>query len=277
MKKFRGRVKIGGNFKPFSILYAGDTDCDRAASYLLGVLCSLDAVVTYVPSCEKMNIDQDFTSYDLVILSDYPRAMAQDQVWKELALWVHRGGKLLMIGGWESFHGKNGEYSASALEAALPVELASADDRRNPWQGLVLQHVPSAGVFSELDWSRPPLIAGYNSFTPRKKASIILEGKALMIDANLNTNFGASVPLGVSHQYGKGHSTALAFDLAPHWIAGAVDWGTERRELVLPQARRIRGSRLHGTCPEKGSVRVEVGREYIGFVVALINHARGLS
>jgi len=39
------------------------------------------------------------------------------------------------------------------------------------------------------------------------------------------------IPLLVVGQKGAGKTAALAFDLAPHWVGGFVDWGTGRKHV----------------------------------------------
>jgi hypothetical protein len=65
------------------------------------------------------------------------------------------------------------------------------------------------------------------------------------------------VPLACTRTVGRGRTTVLAFDLAPHWVAGMVDWGLPRHELRL----------------ENTGVWVEVGQTYREFVHTLLDLA----
>ena len=239
------------------VFYAGDGDFDGAASYLLCIMAEGGCRVEYLPSRERLEALPSPLP-DLMILSDYPRAMAEDRVWEELAAAVDEGLHLLMIGGWESFHGLEGGYYGSPLERVLPTAIAKSDDRMNSWQGVAVLPAGKPGPFSGLDWSAPPAVAGYNRLEPKPGSAVLLEGHTISITYRdgLGLGWGATVPLACSQGFGLGRGTALAFDLAPHWVAGMVDWGLPRRRLSL----------------EEG-VGVETGAAFVQFVQALIAYA----
>jgi uncharacterized membrane protein len=231
------------------VLYAGDDDADRAAAYLLCLLCDAGYRVDYVPSPETLDRFPG-PRPDLFILSDYPRSQVGDAVLAQVADAVEAGMHLLVIGGWESLHGRAGEYLNSPLDRVLPVRVTAGDDRVNTWQGVVVQQASPVGLFAALDWSRPPLVAGYNRLDPLPGAEVLLQGRHLTVSPTPEAAFGPPVPLACTREAGRGRATVLAFDLAPHWVAGMVDWGLPRRELRLP-----------GT-----GVWVEVGDAYRHFV-----------
>ena len=141
-----------------------------------------------------------------------------------------------MIGGWESFTGLNIEYKNSPLEDILPVKLKEKDDRRNYDQGIaVLPMDIYHPVCKGLDWKRPAVIGGYNDIEAKEEADCVLCGKKILIAAEndkVRTEVDETkIPLLVVGQKGAGKTAALAFDLAPHWVGGFVDWGTGRKHV----------------------------------------------
>lgn len=245
--KFKRFNKMGQGRR---VLYAGDGDSDRAAAYLLCVLCDAGYQIDYLPSSKKMEfLPSPYP--DLMILSDYPRAQVPDFVLAQITLAVEGGMHLLVVGGWESLRGKTGEYYLSPLDRILPVVITDEDDRVNTWQGVVVQPAGPAGPFDSLDWSRPPVVAGYNRLNLVDGAETLVVGRPLAISAGLEFTLGPPVPLACSRRAERGRSTVLAFDLAPHWVAGMVDWGVPRHELGLPDG---------------SGVLVEVGELYRKFV-----------
>ena len=63
---------------PHSILYCGDTALTEAAAYLAGLLHHFGLEFDYVPSDAALTPDVLGTERSLVILSDYPAAMASE-------------------------------------------------------------------------------------------------------------------------------------------------------------------------------------------------------
>jgi uncharacterized membrane protein len=240
-----------------SILFCGDDDMHLAALYLAAIIHDAGYDLDYVPSGLDFPPGLDPDAYDLLILSDYPRERFHESQLRALKQSVLNGTALLMIGGWESFSGLNLEYTGTALSDILPVELHKADDRVNYDQGIIVEPAEEApDIFKKIDWSRPPLIGGYNAFIPKAAAKVCLTGKKLCISRQKDgPGFRiceSDIPLCVIGKAGKGKVTALAFDLAPHWIGGMVDWGTERRRIDFD-----------------GNF-IEVGNKYIEFVHQLL-------
>jgi len=218
------------------ILFCGDDDVDMAAIYLAAIICEEGYSLDYIPSPLPLPNSLDFNHYDLIILSDYPREQIKDQRLEEICECVRKGGSLLMIGGWESFTGLNIEYKNSPLEAILPVKLPERDDRRNYDQGIaVMTDDPLHDVCIGLDFSRPAVIGGYNEFEKKESANCVLYGRKIKISVLENViTAGADeskIPLLVTDKVGEGKTAALAFDLAPHWVGGFVDWGTGRKHV----------------------------------------------
>lgn len=222
-----------GNHK---ILFCGDDDIHLAAMYLASVIDDSGYDLDYVPSTFDFPKKTDLRPYSLVILSDYPRERFPEGQLEKIVRYVAEGGALLMIGGWESFSGLNMEYTDTPLAFVLPVKLQSGDDRVNYDQGIVVLPAEGDHVFARnLDWSAPPLIGGYNTLLPKPGSKVLLKGKKLHISAaenDIECRAGKEeLPLCISWKYAAGKVTALAFDLAPHWIGGMVDWGPERKRI----------------------------------------------
>ena len=239
------------------ILFCGDDDIDMAAIYLAAIIHDQAYDLDYIPSPLPFPQSLNINNYDLLILSDYPRENIKDKRQEEIVQFVKEGGSLLMIGGWESFTGLNIEYKNSPLEDVLPVILSDKDDRRNYDQGIAVTPTDIYHpVCKGLDWERPAVIGGYNEFEPKDNARCVLCGQKIKISA-LNDVISAEVdmeeiPLLVTAEVGKGKTAALAFDLAPHWVGGFVDWGTGREHVKF----------------ETGFI--EVGDMYYNFVKNLI-------
>jgi len=107
----------------------------------------------------------------------------------------------------------------------------------------------------KIKWNEPAIIGGYNTFKPKKNSELLIKGKLLDIkyDKALTVSVKETeVPLLVSAKIKKGCSYALAFDLAPHWVGGFVDWGICRMRIGF-----------------NGSF-IEVGGDYFNFVSNLI-------
>ncbi|MDR3197840.1 MAG: glutamine amidotransferase [Planctomycetaceae bacterium] len=268
-------------------IYLGDDDMTRAASYLCGVMTYAHIPFERVNSSETPPARFTSTQYDAYIISDYPRTRFQTGQLEHLRNAVTQGAGLLMIGGWESFHGQHGEYHDSPLAEVLPVEMLNHDDRRNFSQwALVLKHHDHP-VVAELPWEKPPLIGGLNQFTPKPGTNLLL--KAVTADIRIvredevadcgndsifnyinkpvEERFSVSLPDGnamfltltetfpllVAGQYGKGRTAALATDVAPHWVGGLVDWGKKRISQKLDNG-----------------ISIEAGESYVQFFAQLV-------
>jgi uncharacterized membrane protein len=239
------------------ILYCGDDDLDRAAVYLSSILFDQKYAFDYLPSTSAFPGNIDLNRYRLIILSDYPRANFTNGQLYEICEWVDTGGSLLMIGGWESFTGMKGEYTDSPLEMVLPVLLSRNDDRVNYSHGIiVLPGNQSHPIVQSLDWQKPAIIGGFNRFIPKDGTDTILVGKRIRIEFQSVLSVTAdseNIPLLVVGKSGKGKVGSLAFDLAPHWVGGFVDWGESRVRV------------------EFNNSYIEVGDQYHQFVSSLIS------
>jgi len=240
---------------PPRILYAGDDDIDRAAQYLGTLIHDAGYSFDYVPSSSPFPLTLRPESYDLIIISDYPAHQFTTLMLEATAAAVRHGSALLMIGGWESFHGSAGEYAGSILETVLPVSLKKSDDRRNLSQGCIVLPAGQSVFSSTLPWTDPPLVGGFNEFTPKAGSHVLLTGRPLRIRNAPDLQAiveDISVPLLVSADIDSGFAVALAFDLAPHWVGGFVDWGNRRVRATL------------------GDGFIEVGELYHDFILCLI-------
>lgn len=238
---------------PGSILYCGDTDLTSAAGYLAGLMTSWGWNFVYVPSNEVLTEQRLAIPYSLIILSDYPAAMMPLTLQEKVVDQVEAGTGLLMIGGWESFHGFGGNWNDTLIGDALPVTIANEDDRINFDQGAYLREVATSPATAGVPWrERPPLIGGMNRFRAKPDTQTVLEALPLAtrFDAagQLEMTTLAPIPALVFGQCEQGKTAAFATDVAPHWVGGFVDWGPER---VTAQAA--------------GAGAIEVGNWYAQF------------
>lgn len=238
------------------IHYFGDDDPQKAAAYLAGVLSHHKIPFTHVPGERKF---ADAVGDDVpagYVFSDYPSKNLTERDMRKITADVNAGAGFLMIGGWESFHGLNGEYGGGAIEKILPVEIACEDDRFNSPQPCMIKKCVEHPVLGALPFDAPPAIGGLNILTPRTGAEIVLEATTFRTTfRNGVFDFAAdrTFPLLVLGTFGAGRTAAFATDVAPHWVGGFVDWGTPR---VWAQA-----------C---GANPVEVGCHYAGFFANLV-------
>ena len=174
---------------------------------------------------------------------------------------VEQGAGLLMLGGWESYFGRLGEYHQSPLADVLPVVMQQSDDRRNCAQPCLINKVAEHPILEGLPWDQPPGIGGFNAITPKPDAQTLAHVGAVFRASRRPTTSSSSAarksPLLVVGQHGRGRTAALATDVAPHWVGGLVDWGDRRvvqdvaggldrgRQLVrpvLPQSAGVDGT-----------------------------------
>jgi uncharacterized membrane protein len=169
------------------------------------------------------------------------------------------GAGLIMIGGWESYSGESGHWGGTPVAEALPVNIADEDDRVNCDRPTFVCAVSEHEILDGLPWAtRPPLIGGYNRFTVKTDAELLLESRtcdAAIDGERITLTEAGRDPLLAVGEYGKGRVAALATDLAPHWIGPMIDWG-ERR--------------VSGQSWLPGAIDIEVGDCYAQFVEQLL-------
>ena len=86
---------------------------------------------TYVASDEQLSASSLQSDFNLFIFSDYPASNVDRKLQTQIAERVKSGAGLLMIGGWESYHGLGGNWDGTTIGDILPVEISNVDDRRN--------------------------------------------------------------------------------------------------------------------------------------------------
>lgn len=269
------------------ILYLGDGDMNGAAAYLSGVMLLNDIPFERIDSEQSPPDDFATKQYDAYILSDYPRDRFRPGQLERIRDAVGEGAGLLMLGGWESFHGRLGEYHDSVLAEVLPVQMRESDDRKNFAQPVMVYPNRSHPILDGLPWERPPFVGGFNHFKAKPDSETLLEaiccdvrivdedqvadcdrddlcrssGKPIKERISIPLPNGSAVflswtdvfPMLVVGRFGKGKSAALATDVAPHWVGGFVDWGPKRVSQDLP-----------------GGDGIEVGSDYAKFFAQLV-------
>lgn len=214
------------------LCYLGDDDLSGAAVYLASVLEHYQLPYDHVDSLTRLTEDRVANPYRLYILSDYPGANMTAPVMEALVRAVaEQGVGLLMIGGWESFFGRVGEYHRSPIAEALPVVLQGQDDRYNGWRPCVIEQAAAHPIVDDLPWAEAPAIGGFNRVTPKPEAKVALQAVVFraMAKAGRFTFVRADeAPLLVLGRYGAGRVAAFTTDAAPHWVGGLVDWGHRR-------------------------------------------------
>jgi len=252
------------------MLYFGDDDMTRAAAYLCGIMTRYGIPFERIDSTQSPSDELLQQTRDAFILSDYPRKQFQPGQCEKICAAVKNGAGLAMFGGWESYHGRLGEYHETALAEALPVTMLPTDDRRHFPQGLVL--VPTTvsrthPILDGLPWEKPPVAVGLNEVAAKPDATVLLHALPLAIRANgggihdggMDCSLHENIyPMLVVGRYGKGRTVALATDVAPHWVGGFVDWGETRITQDLP-----------------GDGFVEIGSDYAKFFAQLLRWVAG--
>ncbi|MBI4387488.1 MAG: hypothetical protein HY582_00390 [Candidatus Omnitrophica bacterium] len=164
---------------------------------------------------------------------------------KQIEKRVSEGSAFLMIGGWSSYTGRDGNYKGSVIEKILPVTCLAKDDRRHLASGAAFRVRVFHPILKGLSLKPSPVIIGYNEVQPKKDSKVILE---LEESASRKRK-----PLLILGNYGAGKVAAWTTDVAPHWCGGLVDWGD----------RRLRISVARG-------IQIEVGNHYVQFFSQLI-------
>jgi hypothetical protein len=209
-----------------TVCYLGDGNLTGAASYLAGIMTHFGIAFDHYPSEEPLEAAFAERRYELYVVSDYPAANFRPAEMAHLIDCVRGGSGLLMIGGWESFFGRLGEYQGSPLAEVLPVVMETKDDRRNCPQSCVVWQAADHPVLD-----RPPVIGGFNAIAPKPGAAVLLTARQFDIrraGGSLEFAYRSESPLLIVGQCGQGRTAALATDVAPHWVGGLVDWGDRR-------------------------------------------------
>jgi uncharacterized membrane protein len=219
------------------VCYLGDDDLPLAAVYLAGIMTHYGLEYDYVASARSPDDAWRSRDYALYVLSDYPAARFRPGDLEHVAARVRAGAGLAMFGGWESFHGRLGEYHHTVLAEVLPVLMADADDRRNFAQPCLVHRVAEHPILEGIPWDQPPGIGGFNAFRPKPEAATLLscvQFAVRQVAGEYRFTPGEESPLLVVGDHGRGRTAALATDVAPHWVGGMVDWGDRRVVQEMP-------------------------------------------
>jgi hypothetical protein len=215
-----------------AICYLGDGALNGAASYLGGIMLHYGLAFDHISSGESPSAGFAKSPYSLYVVSDYPAGKFGRTAMLHVAGRVQRGDAgLIMLGGWESFFGRLGEYHETPLTDVLPVVMQTSDDRRNSAQPCLIHKTADHPILAGLPWDTPPGIGGFNAIVPKPNTQTLLTSVRFAVQQHDNAfqfTRGEESPLLVVGQYGRGRTAALATDVAPHWVGGFVDWGNRR-------------------------------------------------
>lgn len=222
---------------PKRIVYMGDTSSPGPADYLIGIMTRYALPFLYVPSGAQPPAEAFDNATGLFVLSDYASGDLSGDYMGKLCSCVKAGAGLLMLGGWESYHGLGGDWDSTPLATLLPVEILSEDDRRNCPQPVLIKKVAEHPILGELPFDRPAGIGGYNEFRPRPDSQTILQGERFLVryvEDHAEFSPAELFPLLVTSEGAGSRRACLATDVAPHWVGGFVDWGSERLHIDIP-------------------------------------------
>jgi len=235
------------------VLYCGDTTLDSAAAYLGGLITHWGWTLDYIPGDQPFDpslLSQSDFPAGVFIFSDYPAAMIKPELQQRLLQQVEKGAGLIMVGGWESYHGNGGNWDGTPIGQALPVTISSVDDRVNCDRPvLVAARKPTHPILNHLPWpERPPIIGGFNRFTADTDGTVLLEAVTHLVtstDGGFELHEERRDPLLVTGQLGAGRVVALATDVAPHWVGPLVDWGDGRVSAQTPAGDAVEVGELY--------------------------------
>ena len=160
---------------------------------------------------------QDHTAkYDGVFLSDAPVTIFTTQLLSWFKMGVVEGGQgLVMIGGWNSFGGKQPypSWSGSSVEDVLPVLCLDGQ----VWEpGRIFYPVPADETNSfctSLPWKQSRPFKGMNIVQTREAATVVM-----------GATQGPKGPLLVYWEVGRGSGMAHTSDLTPGWGEDFMFW-----------------------------------------------------
>ncbi len=252
--------------RPAPILYLGDTFLNEAASYLAGVMHRAGLAFDYVPS-DTSALDQlKAGPRKLIILSDYPAAVLPAEGHALIDSAHKNGAGLLMIGGWESYHGQGGDWDGKPAADLLPVVISSEDDRINHDQSAPLRCLAEHPIVAGLPWDEhPPSIGGYSRFAAKPGATTLLEVVRQRIARDgdrfrvVSQIVDPMLVVTEADRPGSARTACLATDAAPHWVGPLVDWGTTPDDPTT----RV-------PCQAPDAPPVEVGVHYARFFTQLV-------
>jgi hypothetical protein len=256
---------------PQPVLYLGDTALTAAAAYLTGVMHRAGIGFDYCPSDTPIGGALRADQRRLIILSDYPASRLTEDQHRAVVTAHAAGTGVLMIGGWESYHGQGGGWHTSPVADLLPVSISERDDRVNHDQAAYLRKQHDHPTVAMLPWDdRPPSVGGYNRF--RVKADHPGVRRVLDVARRGMRRVGEGFQLSsmiidpmlvvAEPEDGRGRVATLATDAAPHWVGPLVDWGTDNDDAPSGHGRVA--------CHAPGAFEVEVGQHYAQFFTQLV-------
>ena len=130
----------------------GGRSLATAAGYLTGLMTMWDVGYDYLPTDATVNGEAS-EPRRLFVLSDYPAKHMPRDVQETIAAQVEAGAGLIMIGGWESFHGFGGDWDNTLIGGILPVEIDHTDDRINCDQPALVRRIKSHPITDGLPWA----------------------------------------------------------------------------------------------------------------------------
>ena len=219
-----------------SILYLGDGELTGAAGYLGGILTHCGLSFDHVPS-RAAPPGGALDGKSAVVISDYPSGSFRDGQCDEIVRSVAGGMGLVMIGGWDSYHGQGGNYHRTPLAEALCVTMSDQDDRVNCPQPCLIGKCADSPILADLPFDSPPGVGGYNRVRTKDAARTILLARGFEVTSQASGfafHPAGSDPLLVCGTFGSGRVAAFTSDVAPHWVGGLVDWGDRRVESQAP-------------------------------------------
>ena len=229
------RVLIAGESWVTHSIHQKGFDSFTTTAYEEGVGPLRDALeaggfeVTYLPNhvaaTDFPDTAEALADYAAVILSDigantlllhpetFARSVPRPDRTAAVREYVEAGGGLVMVGGYLTFAGIEGKarWSGTPVEEALPVTIATADDRVESPAGVSplvrqLDHPVVAGLPPK--W---PNLLGYNRVRPKAGADVVV---AVGDD-----------PLIATGAFGLGRGAVFTSDCGPHWCPPPfVEW-----------------------------------------------------
>ena len=229
------RVLIAGESWVTHSIHQKGFDSFTTTAYEEGVGPLKDALeaggfaVTYLPNHVAATDFPDtpaaLSEYDAVVLSDigantlllhpetFARSVPRPDRIAAIRDYVKMGGGLVMVGGYLTFAGIEGKarWAGTPVEEALPVRIATADDRvESPAGTSPLVRLPGHGIVSGLPAEWPDLL-GYNRVSPKAASEVVVTV--------------GDDPLIVAGTFGSGRSAAFTSDCGPHWCPPPfVEW-----------------------------------------------------
>jgi uncharacterized membrane protein len=144
---------------------------------------------------------------------------------------VHKGKRLMFLGGWYSFTGEHGKgaWGRTGLSDILPVRCLEYEDLVESTEGYSAAATAAGKKFYKgINFASMPPILGYNKTLPKEGMEILLRVKE------------TGDPLAAVGRFGKGKVFAYTSDPAPHWGCNFVYW-SQYAEFWLQSLQHLLG------------------------------------